>query len=309
MQFAGKIAILLTVILVFSGTVSAQEAEFNIREDACNDREEPMFSLYDKEGGNVGEPDHFKWQVCGAGVDEVNIQDECSSNMNSIVSMYQRNDSHVSVYDNYKVQVCASFTASINNSCQPENRIISMAKEDDSHAAAPSEMANTLCASEEGIESITLEMSLADGNDVYVDDEPAGEQLYTADELDYPYIVTDEPVGIVSYSSLRSIEYSSNGDKDVFRVTQNGGRFLLPNTKESYSDIENEEETIMNREFLQDLRPSFSFFQPETPTIRVILRPNRTVRGFDNELRNFVELRSTHRVDNRTDPIVNLEPN
>jgi hypothetical protein len=309
MQFAGKIATLLAVLILSSGAVSAQQAEFSIREDTCNDREEPFFSLHDKEGGNVGEPGYFKWQVCGDGVEEVTIQDECSSNMNSIVSMYQRNDSHVSVYDNYKLQVCASFTASINNSCQPENRIISMAKEDNSHAAAPGEMANTLCASEKGIESITLEMSLADGNDVYVDDETAVEQLYTASDLDYPYIVTDDPAGIVGYSSLRSIEYSSTANRDIFRVTQNGGRFIVPNTMESYSDIEDEEETITNREFLQQLRPSFSFFQPETPTIRVILRPNKTVRGFDHELRNFVELRSSYRVDNRTEPVVNLNPN
>lgn len=304
-----KILVVTVLMLVYTGTVSAQDYEFSVREDSCNDREEPIISLNDREGGNAGEPGYFKWQVCGAGVEEVNIRDECGPETNSIFSMYQRNDSHVSIYGSYRLNVCATFTASINNTCSPENRIISLVREDNSHAGAPGELSEQICATGRGeVDTVTVEMQLPGTGDVYSDGEQISEGTYTAQELEYPYLVTNEPSGIVSYGDLESITYSTEGSRTVFRVTQSSGQFIIPNTLESYIEIEDRQESIVNRNFLEQLEPSFYYPQPESPTVKVIMESNVTMSGFDQELRGPIELQARYRADNSTETVVELEP-
>ncbi|MFT4892332.1 MAG: hypothetical protein ACI8Z7_000099 [Candidatus Nanohaloarchaea archaeon] len=299
-----RLPLIVSLIILFSGISSAQTADFNIR-DTCQDREEPLFSLYDREGGNIGEPGHFKWQVCGSGVEEVEIQESCESDMNSILSMYQRNDSHASTYQNYRLQVCASFTASINNSCQPENRIVSLAKQDNSHVAEPGEFSYQLCGSPQKVETVTLEMTLDSEGQIYSDGQPVSEGYYTED-AEFPYIVTDQPAGIVSYGSWNSINYTSQGSKDVLRVEQSEGGFLIPNTKEDYTAIESREDLVENQNFLQQVSPSFGFPQPEDPTVRVILDPEVKVDGFNRSLQGSISLYARHRADSDPEAVIDL---
>ena len=87
--------VLILFGILFSGPVSA-DLDFNIRE-SCQVDEESFFSMYDKKGGNIGEPNYFKWQVCGDDVEDVEIKDSCDYGENSIISMFQRNDSHASI--------------------------------------------------------------------------------------------------------------------------------------------------------------------------------------------------------------------
>jgi hypothetical protein len=295
------------LIIGFSGISSAQSADFSTKE-SCSDREEPLFSLYDRKGGNIAAPGHFKWQVCGSGVEEVEIQESCSTGMNSILSMYQRNDSHASTYTNYRLQVCATFPASINNSCQPENRIVSLAKRDDSHVAEPGEFNYQLCASPEEVDTVTLEMRLPGNNQVYSDGQQVNSGYYT-ESAEYPYLVTDDPAGIISYGEFKSLNYTRKNSRDVLRVEQSGSRFIVPNTGGGYSTIESKENTVSNSNLLQQLSPSFLFPQPETPTVRVILDPEVKLEGFDQDLTGSVELYARHRADNTPETSVKIGTN
>jgi hypothetical protein len=301
-------AIFICFVIGFSGISSAQSADFSIQEDTCGDRQESLFSLYDREGGNIAAPGHFKWQVCGSGVEEVEIKESCGTGMNSILSMYQQNDSHASTYTNYRLQVCTSFSASINNSCQPENRIVSLAKRDDSHVAEPGEFNYQLCASPERVDTVTLEMSLPGDNQIY----SGGQQVnsgYFTEDADYPYLVTDGPAGIVSYGSWNSLNYTRKNSRDVLRVEQSEGRFILPNTGDGYNTVEDREEIISDRNLLQQVSPSFLFPQPESPTVRVILDPETELAGFDQELTGSIEFYARHKVDNDPKAVVDIGPN
>ncbi|MBY6293925.1 hypothetical protein GLU60_00880 [Nanohaloarchaea archaeon H01] len=301
-MYRSKALIALALILFLTSQGSAQS--FEIRDDGCKGNELNFFSLADREGGNIGQPGYFDYQLCGSGVEEVEIAESCGTNLNSMLSIYQENDSHVSVYESFRLNVCTSFPASVNNSCSTGNRIVSLAKKDDSHVAEPGELQYQLCGQSREVETVTVEMKF-DADRVYIDGEEAEERSYSSDELDYPYIVSDQPAGIVSYNDVRTVNYTTDGTTDVMKITQEEGSFLIPNTKGSYTELEDQQEAVLDRDLLTQFNPSFAFTAPEQPTIKVIYDPDVDLQGFERELRNSFELYVRHRVDD--DPGADIE--
>lgn len=300
-----KIIIVSLLLISMAGNTAAQE--FNVR-DQCGEREENMFSLYNRSGGHAAEPGYFEWQVCAAGVEDVELAETCSTGMNSILNLYQRQDSHVSVYNSYPVKVCASFPAQVNSSCSSENRIASLAKLDNSHIGGPNAYDQYLCSGRASVETVTLEMEM-DAAETYVDGESASEGVYSSSELDYPYIVSDSPAGIVSYSDAVTVEYQSDGSTDRFRVTQQGGSFILPNTEGGYEEIESREELVTQRSFTDQLSPSFAYLIPDTPVVNVIYDPAINLTGFERELSGNIDLYVRHRSDDITEPVIEIGTN
>jgi len=282
-----RLAVLLLLIL-FLPAVSAQDA-FEIREDSCESFEENLFSLNDKEGGNIGDPGYFRWQVCTGVVDNSEIREGCDPGEDSLISMENRNDTHASIYEEFRWDVCIpNSVITFNDTCVNSNPVVSMYSETDSHVAEPGYFENQICHSFADVNSITLDMSI-DSTDIYVDGESADERTYNPVELEYPYITSDRPAGIVSYGELESIEYSEDTGGNL-RVTQNGGSFLLPFTEGGTDSIEAREGMVNDRTFLDQLNPSFAFFIPETPNAGVIYDFNYTAEGFNNPQTGRVEL-------------------
>ena len=115
-------------------------------------------------------------------------------------------------------------------------------------------------------DNITLEMEFKPDSAVYVD----GTEVSTGSPIssfDFPYIVSDQPTGIVGLSGVEEIRY--DGSPEKFSVTQTGSRFLVPFTQGGYQTVEAEGDDILDGSFLQGIEPSFSFFQPEIPFVRV----------------------------------------
>lgn len=297
-----RILILVTLMIAFMGTTSAQE--FSIK-DQCGDREENLFSLYNKSGGHAGAPGYFDNQVCASGVEEVEIAETCSTGLNSILNFYQENDTHASIYSAYRLKVCASFPAKINNSCPTDQRIVSMETLDNSHVGEPGALEYQLCAEGGTVNTVTLSMEF-DAGSVYVDGQAASEGTYSGGNLNYPYIVSDDPAGIVSYGNPVSIEYGTDGPNETFTVTQEGGSFILPNTEGGYDNVENREESILQKTFLEQLSPSFAFLIPDTPEVRVIYDPDINITGFDREQRGRVDLYVRHRTDDIPEPVIEI---
>ena len=297
-----RLFLIALVLIILSGNVSAQE--FSIK-DQCGDREENLFSIYDRSGGHAAEPGYFDTQVCASGVEEVELMETCSGGMNSILNLYQREDSHVSVYNEYRLSLCASFPAEVNSSCPTDNRIVSVSGIDNAHVAEPGEYSYSLCASQATVDTVTLEMKL-DAEETYVDGDPASEGSYPASSLDYPYIVSGQPAGIVSYGDAVSIDYSIEDSEDVYSVTQEEGSFLLPNTENGYEEIESRQNFISTRTFTQQLSPSFAYLIPDTPTVRVIYNPDINLTGFDREQSGGVNLYVRYVSDDVEEPVVEI---
>lgn len=299
-------ALILIVFLMFVGPASA-DLNFSIRE-SCQSDEEPMISMHSKTGGNIGEPGHFKWQVCGNGVEEINIKDTCASGENSLISMFQRNDSHASINQEYRWDVCSSgFRTNLTQNC--DNPIASMESESDSHVAKPDYYSLKLCPSLAKPENTTIKLEL-DAANVYIDDSEAEERAYTPLELSYPYIVSDQPVGLVSFGKLVSLSYETRGSTDIFRMTQSLGStsVLLPFTGDGYSDVEDDEEAVIDRSFLDDYGPSFGFSSLETPFVRVRATFDHSVEGFDNVEYGQTSLSIRNKVNNNESTEIILTP-
>ncbi len=117
-------------------------------------------------------------------------------------------------------------------------------------------------------ENVTLELRL-DADRVFLDgSEVSSYSFYTDASPDFPYIVSGQPAGIVGYGEAQELSYF-NRSRDVFRVTQEGGRFLLPFTRGGHRSIEKREEDIEERSFLNQLEPSFGFPVLENRVYRI----------------------------------------
>ncbi|MFB6215717.1 MAG: LamG domain-containing protein, partial [Candidatus Aenigmatarchaeota archaeon] len=67
---------------------------------------------------------------------------------------------------------------------------------------------------------------------------------------------------------------------DLIQITQNSGSFLVPFTHEGINTIERRESLVKDRSFLQQSKPSFGFFMPETPEVNLIYEFNQYVKYF-----------------------------
>jgi len=279
-----------------AATVSA-EPSFSIK-DSCEGKETALFSLNDKQGGNIGEPGYFKHQVCATEVSSSTVSSSCSPESSPIISMFQRNDSHASIFDDYRYSVCTDgLDTSLNKTC--DKPIVSLHSKTDSHVAEPGYFKYQLCAARDIPRTVSVEIS-TQAEKVFVDGEEADKNLYQPGELAYPYIVTNEALGIVSYGPVERIKYDS-GSADSLKVTQGtGGSFLLPYTRGSFEKIEDDEQEVNSRTFLESAEPRFGFPPVENPAIRVSTGSSYNVEGFEGSLSGDIQLYARNVYSNKT---------
>lgn len=292
-----KILVLLFIGTLFAGSVSA-DLDFNIREN-CNTNEEPIFSMYSKTGGNMAEPGYYKWQICGEGVQNAEIRDSCNQGEKSIISMFQKQDSHASITEEYNWDVCTpDFSTNLTQSC--DNPIASMNSETDSHVAEPNYYKWQICPTFEEPKNVSLELKL-DAENVYVDGDAAEERSYTPIELSYPYITSDQPIGLVNYGKIRQINYETQGSTDILTMTNDpaSASVLIPHTNGGYQEIEDEEDFINERSFLNQNQPTFGFPAVGKPTVKVGKNFDHTIQGFEGVKNGRVELSIRNKVDNK----------
>lgn len=276
---------------------AAADLDFNIRQ-SCQSGEESLFSMYDKKGGNIGTPGYYKWQVCGEG-SGYTVKESCAENEGSVISMFQKNDSHASVDQTYRWDVCApQVRAEVSQEC--DNPMVSMHSLTDSHVAEPGYYKWQLCPYLELPGNVSFELSFEPESEVYIDGEPAEERIYTPIEMAYPYIVSDQPLGLVSYGSLRELEYREGTPEDTFRVTQEAGSssVLLPSTSSGYGEVEDDEDEVVDRSFLDQNMANFGFSSSGTPLVKVRRKFDYTVTGFEDVESGSVEISVRNRVNN-----------
>lgn len=299
-----KLKILIGCLIILSASGSA--VGFSVK-DSCDSDEQPLFSIYSKNGGNAGMPGFYDTQVCATSVSEADFYQNCPNDLNNILSFYKKNDTHVSTFKSYKWDLCASeFKVSVNKSCSDSNSIVSLKYKDDTHVAEPGYYDQQLCAASKVPENVTVQMSTGSTTTFYVDGEEAEERSYSPIEVSYPYVVSDQPIGIVSLGELLSIEYEEESSKNIARMTQSRGSFLLPFTRGGYTEVEEEEELITNREFLSKFEPRFGFQSLETPNLRIDLDPNVEIKGFEDRLSGNIRIYTRNRYSNES--VVEIKP-
>lgn len=277
--------LLLFSALVFAGSINAISVSVG---SSCGS-DEPVVSLNKTTGGHIAEPGFYPNQVCLEKIKYTQIRDNCNSEEQLLFTMESKNNSHLSIYDNeYSYELCAPrLTTQVRDSCLGnETKLLSVASDNNSHAAAPgytdTAFDRSLCIAKKVPENVTVSLSGL-SSPVYADGSEISSGSSITPPINYPYIVDNQPKGMIGYGQVLRISRTSSDTVSITQGRDSGG-FLLPLTDGGRAEIEDEEEQIVNREFLNSISASFSFARAVEPTVKVFYTAPHSVNGFDSPL-------------------------
>lgn len=278
---------LVAVLVLLSGTASAQEAGLDVViEQECDSDYEPLVSMTnpDETFNNPGVPGFYTYDVCVQGIRDSTIT-ETSCDENTGFHMFSDDErSHFSTDEVYNLNVCTGQMAtSVQPSCgSNQTTIMSVSDDHNAHIAGPGVFDQHLCGFIEAPTEVSVTLSFeSEQQSVYFDGEEVdGSQSFSIAE--YPYIISEDG-GIVQglvASDFQSADRFLNGqDEFVLRRESDSASFFVPFTQGDRFDIENRQEAVLGNEFTNLLNPSFAFFIPDTPTIKIALDPDAEVES------------------------------
>lgn len=149
-------------------------------------------------------------------------------------------------------------------------------------------------------DNVTLELEFDAQNTYVVDGNIETDSSFSTQTANYPYIVSERPAGIVSYSNTLNISYQNiSATRDRFSITQSAGSFLLPFTTGGYEAIENREDQVQNRNFLNLLNPSFNFPIPQNQLVKVSYSFPYNISSFDGRQTDIDEITVRNKINSK----------
>lgn len=286
--------LLLATILISTGSVSGIDADIT---ESCDGDFEPIASLENTEGGFVAEPDYYNENICVNNIEYSEIREICTSRENIVMSLESRSDTKISIYDNnYDYRICVpNIKSAVRDSClEDETKVLSVESDNDSYAAAPgytdSTFDQSFCLSTSSAENVSISLSGLEGT-FYSNGSKIETGASITSPINYPYIVDDQPKGLVGYGDVIRISKTSFNTAKMTQKTDSGS-FLVPFTKGGNQEILDEQEEILDRIFLNTVSPSFGFISVDEPELKVAYSPNRSLEGFSDSVRvNYNDLR------------------
>ncbi len=147
-------------------------------------------------------------------------------------------------------------------------------------------------------DNVTLELR-APADRIFIDGAEVGNSdFYQDNSLDYGYISSGQPIGIIGLSNPLIAEYQNNS-KDLFKITQSGGQFLVPFTRGGENSILRREEDLNQNDFLNLLEPSFGFPIPTQRRIRVTYRFQHPITSFRGDSSSIDSLAIQNKLNNK----------
>lgn len=277
---------LLTIILISAGSASGINVSIT---ESCSGDFEPMASLEKTDGGYLAEPGYYSENVCISDIEYTEIRERCAPNENMVISLESRSDTNISIYDNnYDYRLCApDIRSAVRNSClEDETKVLSVESDNNSYAAAPgytdSTFDQSLCLSTSSAENVSISLSGLEGA-FYSNGSEIEVGTSINSPINYPYIVDDQPKGLVGYGEVIKISKTSS---DTAKMTQraDSGSFLIPFTKGGYQEIVDEREAILEKTFLNTVSPNFGYGIVDEPELNVAYSPNRSLEGFNESI-------------------------
>ncbi|WEL19818.1 hypothetical protein [Candidatus Nanohalococcus occultus] len=272
---------LLLVLLVSMSFSGAAELESTISE-TCPAGFEPVVSMADPNASynNIGTGEMYDYKVCVEGLTNSRVGMTCRGNTGFYMSS-KSTDAHFSAVKGYNMHVCTgNMVTRVTQSCtENETALFTVSDEINGfgrHVAGLIDgYENTVCGSFAVPSNMTvkLEFNLSDSDEAYFDDQKVEDFQYSS-IAEYPYLVLEgdsEVSGIVSprfLSARRTL-----GETNTLSMKRNveGSGVFIPLTRGGYEEIENDEELILNRQFLSQSRPNFGGFPSRSPVIRAVL--------------------------------------
>lgn len=276
----------LILIIFMAGTV--QSISVSVA-DSCGSEEVSAISLNKTDGGHIGEPGVYPNKVCIDGIEYTEIRENCQSDEQLLFSMEAKNNSHLTVYNNeYNYKLCTPrYRSSVRDSClSNQTKMLSVTSDNNTHAAAPtysdSAFDKSLCLQMTSPDNMTITLSgLSDP--VYSDGAVLNPGDSITPPIDYPYIVDDQPKGLVGYGQILQLSRPSSSEGSITQMVDTGG-VLIPFTKGGEDEIRDEEELITEKQFLNTISPNFGFANKDEPTVKVQYKPSYNLNGFNGQI-------------------------
>ncbi|MFT4893052.1 MAG: hypothetical protein ACI8Z7_000847 [Candidatus Nanohaloarchaea archaeon] len=277
-----RITVLALLFALLISSVSA-DIQSGIKGE-CSESEVPVISISDPQEtySHASAPDYYDQNLCISGIESSELtEDECDSSAGFYLTGTE-DEAHFSVFDTYRVSVCTDSmetrVTSDTGSCnENETALFSVSGNDNAHVADTDVFDQKVCGSyiTPGNVSLSLEFNHSSTDQVYFDGEQvSGEESF--DSAGYPYMVSegDGMVSGIVTSKFGSASRNIQGENILtVSTSETDSSFIVPYTEGDRADIENREEMIENNEFLGEVKPSFGYLLPESPTIRVIYDP------------------------------------
>lgn len=132
----------------------------------------------------------------------------------------------------------------------------------------------------------------------------------TVNDFENPFISSDDPTGLVGYSSAEELRYRDDARSERIEIVQSGssGEFLIPHTEGGYSALLNREQEIEDRSILNLRPPTFAFEQIDS-SVSVIYSfayPVTEITGPQSGLETIV-IRNRLDSDNETQFVLRTE--
>ncbi|MFB6209497.1 MAG: hypothetical protein ABEJ56_05170 [Candidatus Nanohaloarchaea archaeon] len=260
-------------------------------DSSCGDAE-PVISLSDpsKEYSHPGDLNQYSENVCVSGLeDPVEVTSgECSKNVGFYISGRNRK-AHLSFTGAYNLKVCTGkmktrLTSPLGACKSNETALFSVSPVDESspkvnlHAADTNVFDRLVCGSISRPENVSLQLEFnhTSSDEVYF----SGERVYGNESFSsssYPYLVAQGDgyvAGIVKKDFLSAGRNISDNNLLQMSTKRKSASFLLPFTKGDYFEIDDQETTIRNDNFVSNIEPSFGFLMPDEATVRVRYDPD-----------------------------------
>ncbi len=308
----GVAAILFILVMAYSAQAISADIK-DVGESCDPEQEASLVSINDTDGGHVAEPGYYGHEVCVEGEIEYNVRESCTGGETHVFSLFDRTNSHLSMYSTYNYDVCSRQTRAWVDSTCSENgtAVLSVESDNNTHVAEPNheDFSQQICMSFIEPENVTVELSGLSGDDFYVDDheetvEPREESWRL---LEYPYVVAEENNHVTGLVSQGDFVKLSHPDETVMSMTVSEGSILVPHTEGGVENIERRQDMVLDNVFLRQLSPSFAFFIPDQPTVRVVLQPDQEVEGFSSVLRRDITIGVSNEGLRDGELVINIE--
>lgn len=246
---------------------------------SCQTDYVPLISMDDPdtETNNPGTPGYYKYNVCVEGIEESSFSTSCEKNVGFYIS--SKNDTaHFSTQNSYEWHVCTGrmkTRVTTGSKFDNETALFSVSGTDNAHVAEPNFYDHNVYGAYETPDNVTLKLdfNLSSSDKVYFDNQKVnGEQSFQP-PAEFPYIVAESSsyiAGIVSPEFL-SAQRSMNSNNSLSLTRSGDSGFILPFTSGDRSDIEDQQQEILGKEFLNSVSPNFGFGEIETPMVKVRL--------------------------------------
>ncbi len=268
-----KTVILLILLALIVSPVSAEGDLNTTISDSCPNDYEKVISMPapNKTFSNPAAPGLYDHQLCMRGIDDVNFG-SCSEPDFYLESNTTK--SHFALDNVYGVNVCISgFRNKLRSSCLGnETAYMSVSSKNNAHVAWPGLYGNQMCGwlEPEEPDNTTIEMNLDSGSTVFIDDVNTLGPVRIAE---YPYIARENSPYVRAIVSHDMLMAKSSSDKRMLEMTtyHNNSEYFLTFIERDHNSIEEQEEEVLERTFLDQLHPSFGERLPPDPTVKTIL--------------------------------------